>query len=46
VFIKEDLLLTPCTIYPFDSRSSARYDPSCPVTPVINAVFNVKVFLE
>jgi len=26
--ISEDLLLTPCTIYPFSSSNSARYAPS------------------
>src|SRR5215831_19129000 len=29
---------TPTTRYPFASRNSARYEPSCPVTPVISAV--------
>src|SRR5216683_5034273 len=29
---------TPCTSYPFASRSSARYEPSWPVMPVISAV--------
>src|SRR5688572_29739124 len=28
----------PMTRYPFSRRSSARYDPSWPVTPVIRAV--------
>src|ERR1700694_2625834 len=27
----------PCTSYPFSSSNSARYEPSWPVTPVINA---------
>src|SRR5580693_9197364 len=27
----------PCTVYPFSSRNSARYEPSCPVIPVISA---------
>ena len=34
-------LLSPCTLYPFFKRSSARYDPSWPVIPVIRAVFPV-----
>ena len=29
----------PCTSYPFSNNSSARKEPSCPVMPVINAVF-------
>jgi hypothetical protein len=28
----------PMTLYPFESSSSARYDPSWPVIPVIKAV--------
>jgi hypothetical protein len=31
--------MRPCTSYPFASSISARYEPSCPVTPVINAFF-------
>src|SRR5436305_15215525 len=31
--------ITPCTSWPFASRSSARYEPSCPVMPVISARF-------
>src|ERR1700677_370099 len=31
--------LIPCTSYPFDNKSSARYAPSCPVTPVMRARF-------
>src|SRR5688572_8898758 len=27
----------PTTRYPFPRRSSARYEPSCPVTPVMRA---------
>src|SRR5579863_2233725 len=30
---------SPCTSYPFASKNSARYDPSCPVMPVISARF-------
>ena len=33
------LLIMPWTSYPRDRRYSARYDPSCPVIPVINAFF-------
>jgi hypothetical protein len=35
----------PWTSYPFSKRSSARYDPSCPVIPVIKAVFINTLFL-
>jgi hypothetical protein len=28
----------PTTPYPFERRYSAKYDPSCPVMPVINAM--------
>jgi len=39
--LKEDARrLTPCTLYPLSSRNSARYAPSCPVIPVINAVLD------
>ena len=38
---EDDLLLIPCTIYPFSNKSSAKYEPSCPVIPVINATFIV-----
>jgi hypothetical protein len=31
--------LMPCTSYPLASRNSARYAPSCPVTPVMSARF-------
>src|SRR3989344_1014514 len=31
--------MMPCTSYPFASKSSARYEPSWPVTPVIKAFF-------
>lgn len=27
----------PCTSYPFCKRNSVKYEPSCPVIPVINA---------
>src|SRR5688500_1884837 len=33
---------TPVTLYPFDSRSSARYEPSWPVIPVISAFGRVR----
>ena len=29
--------ITPCTSYPLSSRKSVRYEPSCPVMPVISA---------
>ena len=29
--------MTPQTSYPFESKSSQRYEPSCPVIPVISA---------
>src|SRR3989344_4141018 len=29
----------PCTSYPFSRRSSAKYEPSCPVIPVMSAFF-------
>src|SRR5664279_4185109 len=36
--LKEDeRRFTPWTRYPFASNNSARYAPSCPVTPVIKA---------
>lgn len=31
--------MIPCTSYPFLSSSSARYEPSCPVIPVMRARF-------
>jgi len=34
-----DRLMIPCTSYPFSNSSSARYEPSCPDTPVSNATF-------
>src|SRR6185312_15645159 len=37
--MSDDLLLTPCTTYPLDKSNSARYAPSWPVIPVINADF-------
>src|SRR6185437_14893428 len=37
-----DRRTTPTTSYPCSSRNSARYDPSCPVTPVINARFGME----
>src|ERR1700739_2099942 len=41
----ELLRLMPCTIYPFFSNDSAKYAPSCPVTPVIRAVFAIVYIL-
>src|ERR1700722_19367585 len=39
--LKEDARrLMPCTKNPLSSRKSARYAPSCPVMPVINARFS------
>ena len=35
----DDFLITPCTSYCFLSKNSAKYEPSCPVTPVIRATF-------
>src|ERR1041385_8655326 len=35
---------TPWTIYPFASSSSARYDPSWPVIPVISAFLGLAIF--
>ena len=29
----------PYTLYPLLIKSSVKYDPSCPVIPVINALF-------
>src|SRR5229473_1470452 len=37
VLIDDDLRMSPCTSYPFSNRSSARYEPSWPVIPVIRA---------
>jgi hypothetical protein len=37
--------MRPWTSYPFDRRSSARYEPSWPVTPVISAFFGVCVVM-
>jgi len=33
------LRVSPHTSYPLDNSNSARYEPSCPVIPVINAFF-------
>jgi hypothetical protein len=33
----------PQTRYPCSRRNSARYEPSCPVIPVIRAVFVITV---
>ena len=33
----------PWTRYPFSRRSSARYEPSWPVMPVMSAVFNASL---
>ena len=27
----------PCTVWPLESNGSGRYEPSCPVTPVMSA---------
>src|ERR1700704_2171096 len=35
----DDRRFMPCTTYPFDSRNSARWAPSWPVTPVMRATF-------
>ncbi|MBT9133141.1 MAG: hypothetical protein DDT33_01672 [Firmicutes bacterium] len=32
------LRISPCTSYPLESKNSVRYDPSCPVMPVIKAI--------
>lgn len=29
--------IIPCTSYPLESSNSAKYEPSCPVIPVIKA---------
>jgi len=39
VLKREARLLIPWTSYPFCIKKSARYAPSCPVIPVINAFF-------
>ena len=39
VLIELDLRINPHTSYSFSSKSSAKYDPSCPVIPVMNATF-------
>ena len=36
---EEDLRIMPWTSYPLPRRSSHRYEPSCPVIPVMNAFF-------
>ena len=38
------LLIIPCTSYPFSKRNSLKYEPSWPVTPVINAFFAIIVY--
>ena len=35
-----DRRMIPCTTYPFSNSSSVRYDPSCPVIPVMRATFS------
>jgi hypothetical protein len=35
----DDRRINPWTSYPFESNNSARYEPSCPVIPVMNAFF-------
>src|SRR5579862_8906186 len=37
--------LIPWTTYPLPSKSSARYAPSCPVIPVMRAIFVINSFL-
>ena len=34
------------TVYPFSKRSSAKYEPSCPVMPVMRAIFSSDMFDE
>jgi hypothetical protein len=34
----EERRINPWTIYFFDNNNSAKYEPSCPVIPVINAM--------
>ena len=36
--VYEERLSIPCTSYPFSSKNSAKYEPSCPVIPVIKAI--------
>jgi hypothetical protein len=37
--------MIPCTVYPFASSSAARYEPSCPVIPVMSATFKAMSLL-
>src|SRR5262249_38468337 len=39
VLKSDERRLIPCTTYPLLRRNSARYAPSCPVTPVMRATF-------
>src|SRR6266851_3010543 len=34
--------MMPCTSQPLDNNSSARYEPSCPVIPVMSALFAMR----
>src|SRR5256712_7103458 len=34
--------MMPCTSQPLDNNSSARYEPSCPVIPVMSAFFAMR----
>src|SRR6266852_5844721 len=42
----EERRLMPCTSYPFFRSDSARYEPSWPVIPVINAIFFIRFRLR
>jgi len=42
----EERRIIPCTSYPLLNKNSAKYDPSCPVMPVINAFFCILPFLS
>jgi hypothetical protein len=37
-FNEDERRLIPWTSYPFAIRSSAKYEPSCPATPVISVL--------
>src|SRR4051795_2116492 len=43
VLNEEERRMTPWTSYPFSSSSSARYEPSCPVMPVMSARLRVTI---
>src|SRR5690606_8631832 len=38
--------VTPTTSYPLSRRSSARYEPSCPVIPVISARLVIRMLYQ